>query len=139
MVRAAGLAVKAVLGEVGRGMGKGVATRVVEIVGEGVKYQFSGAWQTVLGVLVMVVEVSNLFQLMNTGHGLTRGIGVLLGRPGVLGHVGADCPAHLCPPNTLLVSGRKSHSFKEALNRPLTSYFPGCWSKSSRYSDPVIA
>merc|ERR1719228_132866 len=57
VVRAAGLAVKAVLGEVGRGVGKVVGSRVVEILAEGVKYQYSGAWQTVLGVLVIVVEV----------------------------------------------------------------------------------
>jgi len=57
VVRAAGLAVKAVLGEVGRGVGKVVAGKVVEVLGEGVKYQYSGAWQTVLGVLVTMVEV----------------------------------------------------------------------------------
>jgi len=34
-----------------------VARRVVDILGEGVKYQYSGAWQTVLSVLVVAVEV----------------------------------------------------------------------------------
>jgi len=57
VVRAAGLALKAVLGEVGRGVGKVVGGRVVEILGEGVKYQYSNACQTVLGVLVTTVEV----------------------------------------------------------------------------------
>jgi len=57
IVRAAGLAVRAVLGEVGSSLGKVVAGKVVEVLGEGVKYQYSGSWQTVLGVLATAVEV----------------------------------------------------------------------------------
>jgi len=57
IVRAAGLALRAVLNEVGHNVGKVVAGRIMEVLGEGVKYQYSGAWQTVLGVLVTVVEV----------------------------------------------------------------------------------
>ena len=57
MVRAAGVAMGAVLGELGRGMEGALANKMVETLGGGLKYNYNRAWQTVLSVLAILVEV----------------------------------------------------------------------------------
>ena len=59
VVRAAGVAVGAVLGELGRGLedSRGLASTIVSTLGQGLKYNYNRAWQTVLSVLAITVEV----------------------------------------------------------------------------------
>ena len=59
VVRAAGVAVGAVLGELGRGLedSRGLASTIVTTLGQGLKYNYNRAWQTVLSVLAITVEV----------------------------------------------------------------------------------
>jgi len=57
IVKAAGLSLKAVMGEIGGSVGNQVAGRIMDTLRDGVKYQYSGAWQTIFGVLATVVEV----------------------------------------------------------------------------------
>ena len=47
----------AVLGELGREITGGLAGKVVEVLGQGLKYQYSRAWHTVLTVLATLTEV----------------------------------------------------------------------------------
>ena len=58
VVRAAGVALGAVMSELGREVTGGLAGKIVEVVGQGLKYQYSRAWHTVLAVLAKTVEVS---------------------------------------------------------------------------------
>ena len=60
VVRAAGVAVGAVLGELGRGLedSRGLASTIVTTLGQGLKYNYNRAWQTVLSVLAITVEVA---------------------------------------------------------------------------------
>ena len=47
----------AVLGELGRGIEGALANKMVETLGDGLKYNYNRAWQTVLSVLAILVEV----------------------------------------------------------------------------------
>ena len=81
-MRAGGVALGAVLGELGRGIEGSPASKLVEILGEGLKYNYNRAWQTVLSVLAIMVEVS--YECMSVNGSLTPGL-ALPGRKERLG------------------------------------------------------
>jgi len=56
VVKSSGLALKAVLTECLEGIGKDLCTKVVEELSNGLKYQYHGAWNVVLGVLASLTE-----------------------------------------------------------------------------------
>ena len=108
VVRAAGVAATAVLGELGREITGGLAGKMVGLLGlEGLQYQYSRAWHTVLTVLSTLTEVSRgaALQFPLGGPGLASpGLRHSLGSPDCLGL-------------NLLVRWRNSISSKKALNR----------------------
>ena len=109
VVRAGGVALGAVLGELGRGIEGSLASKLVEILGEGLKYNYNRAWQTVLSVLAIMVEVS--YEYLTVNSSLTPGL-ALPGRKERLGQ-----PLFLS--FLLLVRRRNSLYSKQALNRNL--------------------
>ena len=45
------------MGELGRELRGSVAQKIVDTLGQGLKYNYNRAWQTVLSVLAITVEV----------------------------------------------------------------------------------
>jgi len=82
VVKAAGLALRAVLSEVGSNLSVGVAGKVMAVLGEAMNYQYHTAWPTVLGILQTAMEV-----------------------------VGSTHPEHIKPVLSSLAQLRGSHNF----------------------------
>merc|ERR1719270_816995 len=57
VVKAGGVAVGAVLGELGRDIGTGGAANIAQTLSQGLKYNYNRGWQTVLSVLGIMVQV----------------------------------------------------------------------------------
>ena len=108
VVRAGGVALGAVLGELGRGIEGALATKLVEILGEGLKYNYNRAWQTVLSVLAIMVEVS-------CAHFVNVSLAPGLALPGRKKRLGQPFFFDFL----LLVRRRNSLYSKQALNRNL--------------------
>ena len=57
VVKAGGVAIGAVLSELGRDVTGSLAQKLVELLSQGLKYNYNRAWQTVLSVLAITIEV----------------------------------------------------------------------------------
>ena len=125
VVKAAGVAVGAVMSELGREVTGGLAGKITEVLGQGLKYQYSRAWHTVLVVLAKTVEVSST-QYCSGSDNPPEQPG--LASPGLRRSLGNPDCAGL----SLVVRWRNSIRSKKALNRRSDLLFFRCWERRTQ-------